>query len=314
VICPLDLEQVAPQVEEMAASSRCDCDNRQRHLAQAMVTLCDKSIDIEQLKKKIATREISWMPAIPVEALANKYKPIAPPDNFTVIATDGSQIDVDRHHSTRYFLINIGGVYLRYGDNPEAELTSSPRLYFDKTDLVMTSPDNHEIQVEGNLLGIKRDIEEYRHLAQMASSLTDGRPTLALSDGTLIRLTLKSKDIPEFVVEEFLEKGFLKCLDDIKKLGESKKIAPASYISFPSSTDVVGTIRIAICPRETPNCDQCRKNSRPGEYECNPSTAFRTETCFKPCWITERGRHCSSAVHQYRNATAFTGFTSIMSR
>ena len=42
------------------------------------------------------------------------------PEDFIVLASDVSHIDVDRHHSTRCFLINIGLVHLQYGQNPEA--------------------------------------------------------------------------------------------------------------------------------------------------------------------------------------------------
>ncbi len=278
----LDLNKIAVKVEEMAAHISIDGDQRQRHLAKALSILCDNSTDIEKLKDKIACGKISWMPAEPVEALSNKYPPKIAPEDYTVMATDGSQIDVDRHHSTRYFLINIGSVYLHYGENPQAQLESIPQLYFDKKDLVMTSPDgnNREIPIEGNLLGIKRDIEEFRHLSKMATSLKENCPTLLLADGTLIRWNLMSKDIPEFIVEEFLEKGFLKCLDDVKKLGESKQIALASYISFPRSTDVVGAIRIAICPHNPPNCDSCRKNNNNGEYECSVVDGVRDKDLF----------------------------------
>jgi hypothetical protein len=246
----LDLDRIASQVEQMTSHIDAGDAERQKHLAKAMSVLCDSSLNLDELKNKIAAGKTSWMPAEPVENLSNKYTPGQPPENFTVVATDGSQIDIDRHHSARYFLINIGSVYLEYGKVSDAILESMPQLYFDKKDMVMISPDgsNREVAIEGNLLGIKRDIEEFKQLAQMAASLKENIPALLLADGTLIRWTLMSKEIPEFVVTEFLEKGFLKCLDDIKILSERNNIALASYISFPRSSDVSGTIRIAICP------------------------------------------------------------------
>jgi hypothetical protein len=267
----LDLDRIAPQVEKMTAHIDAGDAERQKHLAKALSVLCDSSVNLEDLKNKIESGKTSWMPAEPVENLSNKYAPVLPPENFSIVATDGSQIDVDRHHSTRYFLINIGSVYLEYGEAADAILESTPQLYFDKKDLVMTAPDgsNREIPIEGSLLGIKRDIEEFKYLAQTAASLKKDIPALLLADGTLIRWTLMSKDIPEFIVSEFLEKGFLKCLDDIKKIGEGKKIALASYISFPRSADVTGTIRIAVCPYEPVNCDKCRREHADGDYPCS---------------------------------------------
>ena len=55
-----------------------------------------------------------------------------------------------------------------------------------------------------------------------------------------------------------------------KKLNNSqKKLATASYISFPRSTDVVNALRVAICPYQAPNCDRyCDKISW-GKRECD---------------------------------------------
>ncbi|MDD3678499.1 MAG: DNA double-strand break repair nuclease NurA [Dehalococcoidales bacterium] len=278
----LDLDKIAPQVEKMTEHIDAGDAERQKHLAKAMSVLCDNSLSLDDLKNKITSGKISWMPAEPVENLSNKYSPGKPPANFTILATDGSQIDVDRHHSTRYFLINIGSVYLKYGDSPDALLESRPQLYFDKTDLVMASPDgsNREVAIEGSLLGIKRDIEEFKCLTQMAASLKEEIPTLLLADGTLIRWNLMSKDIPEFIVSEFLEKGFLKCLDDIKEISDKKMIALASYISYPRSSDVVGAIRIAICPNEPVNCDKCRREHPNGDYPCNVVDGIQDKDLF----------------------------------
>jgi hypothetical protein len=176
----LDLDRIASQVEKMTSHIDAGNDERQKHLAKAISVLCDNSLNLDDLKNKIANGKTSWMPAEPVESLSNKHTPENPPGSFSILATDGSQIDVDRHHSARYFLINIGSVYLRYGEDADAKLESVPRLYFDKADLVMTSPDgaNREIPIEGNLLGIKRDSEEFKYLTQMAASLKENTPAL----------------------------------------------------------------------------------------------------------------------------------------
>ncbi|HAS04937.1 MAG TPA: nuclease [Dehalococcoidia bacterium] len=278
----LDLDRIAPQVEEMTEHIDAEDASRQKHLAKAMSVLCDNSFNLDDLKNKIESGKISWMPAEPVESLSNKYTTEKPPANFTILATDGSQIDIDRHHSTRYYLINIGSIYLEYGESADARLESTPQLYFDKKDLVMTSPDgsNREVAIEGTLLGIKRDIEEFKYLTRMAVSLKADIPALLLADGTLIRWTLMSKDIPEFIVSEFLEKGFLKCLDEIKEISEKKSIALASYISYPRSSDLVGTIRIAICPYNPVNCDKCRRENPNGAYPCNTVDGVQDKDLF----------------------------------
>ncbi|MBM4432750.1 MAG: DNA double-strand break repair nuclease NurA, partial [Chloroflexi bacterium] len=210
----LDLNKVAEQVGGMVARLKAAGKERKEHLQRALGILCDESVDFDKLKKKIETSKTTWLVARLVEELAEHYKAPPLPSEFTVIATDGSHIDVDRHKSTRCYLINIGRVALHYGAEPDALLESHPHLCSEEEDLAIAPPEKgREQPIEGVLLGIKRSVEECRELAEMAAELPDNCPTLALLDGTLILWGLEA--YPEFVAEELLEKGFLRALDDI---------------------------------------------------------------------------------------------------
>ena len=248
----------------MVAGLKAGGDERRKRLQNALDVLQDKSLDQESLGKKIEASQgkTTWLVAGLVEGLDKRYQAPPLPPGFSVIATDGSNIDVDRHKSTRCYLINIGGVVLRYGANPEALLASSPSLYFGDEDLVI-APDGdkgREQLVEGALLGIKRGVDECRELVNLAAGLSGSSPALALLDGSLILWGLAGKVYPDFVTEELLNKGFLRCLEEIRKLNKDKPLALASYISFPRSTDVVNTLRIALCPHEIIDTDRlCRE-------------------------------------------------------
>ena len=254
----LDLARVASQVGSMVAKLKAGGEERQRRLHYALDILCNRAADLDSLKRKIASSRTTWLVAGVVDGLSQHCKVSPLPSDFTVIATDGSNIDVDRHRSPRCYLINIGTVILHYGSEPDALLDSLPSLYFGDEDLVI-SPDGakgREQLVEGVLLGIKRGVDECRQLASLASELPQGSSTLALLDGSLILWGLAGQVYPEFVVEALLDKGFLSCLDDIKKLNSDRRLALASYISYPRSTDVVNALRVAICPHEPADCDR----------------------------------------------------------
>jgi len=75
-----------------------------------------------------------------------------------------------------------------------------------------------------------------------------------LLDGSLILWGLEA--YPDFVTEVLLNQGFLTCLEQMRKLNNEKRLALASYISFPRSTDVVNTLRVALCPHEPADCDR----------------------------------------------------------
>jgi hypothetical protein len=247
----LDLTKVAAQIWGMVAGLKAGDEERRKHLNYALNVLRDKSIDLDHLRKRIedSQRKTTWLVAGLVDGLDQCYKPPSLPPKFTVIATDGSHIDVDRHKSARCYLINIGAAVLDYGTRPDARLDSYPQLYSESEDLVIASDKGRGQLVEGPLLGIKRSVEETKQLASLAKELPPDSPTLALIDGSLILWGLEA--YPEFVTEALLDRGFIPCLEEIRKL----KIALASYISFPRSTDVVNALRVAICPYETPDCD-----------------------------------------------------------
>ncbi len=254
----LDLTQVVAQVEGMVTRLKAGVEERQEHLEHALNVASNEITDLDYLRRKIAASKTTWLVAGLVDGLAQHYQAPPCPSEFTVAATDGSHIDVDRHQSTRCYLINIGSIVLSYGAHPKAFLDNSPALYFKVEDLVIAPAGvmGREQPIEGVLLGIRRTVDECRQLAELAMELPPGSSSLALLDGSLILWGLAGQAYPEFVAEALLKEGFLIHLDAIRKLNNDKRIAVASYISFPRSTDVVNVLRLAICPHEVADCDR----------------------------------------------------------
>ena len=94
-------------------------------------------------------------------------------------------------------------------------------------------------------------MDECRQLTELAAGLPPDRPTLALLDGSIILWGLEA--YPEFVAEALLDNAFLRYLDDMSK----RRIALASYISFPRSTDVINVLKVALCPNDLVDTDLC---------------------------------------------------------
>lgn len=259
----LDLAQVVAQIEGMAASLKAWEGERRVRLDFALAIIQSPAAELNQLRQKIETSKTTWL----VAGLRDKIdlcQPALPcPEDFIILASDGSHIDVDRHHSAHCFLINIGIAQLQYGRNPDAWLSSLPFLYFKDDEVVVSSSDGRQVPIEGQLLGIKRSVEECRLLAKHASKLKADLPVVALLDGSLIFWGLAGQAYPDFVIRELLVDGFLKCLDKLRGLSRNRQLAVASYISFPRSTDVVNALRLAICPHQPVDCDHyC-----PGKFE-----------------------------------------------
>ena len=273
----LDLTKVASQVGGMVIRLKAGGEEKRKHLNYALDVLRNKASDLDSLKKKILSGNTTWLVADLVDGLDRHYKAPPLPAEFTVIATDGSHIDVDRHRTTRCYLINIGSIVLHYGACPSAALDSFPCLYAGDEDLFIAPAGGRgrEQLVEGALLGIKRGVDECRRLAELAAEMPPGSSTLALLDGSLILWGLEA--YPEFVTEALLTNGFLNYLDTVRKLNSDKRLALASYISFPRSTDVVNTLRVALCPNDPPDCDRyCPNRAR----ECDTVAGVQDRELF----------------------------------
>ena len=243
----------------MVLRFKTEAEGRNERLLKALDTFKNPPVALDTLKRKVQFGKTSWLVAGLAEGLTKGYHPPNAPQEFAIIATDGSHIDVDRHRVTRCYLVNIGSVILHYGTAPAAILESTPQLYSSDEELVISSPKakNQEQSIEGPLLGIKRGVDECQALAHLAAGLENNSPTLALLDGSLILWGLSGQAYPQFVTEALLQNGFLSYLDEIRNLNNSsKKLALASYISFPRSSDVVNTLRLAICPYDPPDCDR----------------------------------------------------------
>ncbi len=254
----LDLSKIASQVSGMAARLRERNHDWQRRVKDALEALGAQAGQADRLRRKVAASRTTWLVAEPLEDPAESFPAPPTPADFTVAGVDGSHVDVDRHRSTRCYVINLGSARLRYGCQAAAELESTPRLYADDEELVIADPSQpgREQPVEGALLGIRRSVEECRRLVELAGGLPPDEPALLLMDGSLIMWSLEP--YPDYVGEALLEHGYLACLEELKKAAADRPLALASYISYPRSTDVVNALRVAVCPREVVDSDRCR--------------------------------------------------------
>ena len=122
----LDLSKIVNQITGMVDSLKAHRGEKQQQLQHAVAILHSQSNNLEQLAKKIEASKVTWLVARLVEPVDRHYPPQPVPKEFTVVATDGSHIDVDRHQPTHCYLINIGGVVLHYGAKPEADAGQYP--------------------------------------------------------------------------------------------------------------------------------------------------------------------------------------------
>lgn len=267
----LDMEKTVGQIGEMVELLKGGEEEWGRRLGTALATLQESGSDLASLQRKLteADGHVTWLVAGVNEAPNARYPAPELPSDYTVLATDGSDMDVDRHGAASCYLINIGSVALRYGINPGAVLRSEPRLYADEKDMVLRDPaSNQEQLVTGQILGAKRMVEECRALRTLVEEHGTETPSVALLDGSLILWNLGGRAVPDFVLDELLHKGLLKELKEFEVAAKDSRLALASYISHPRSTDVVNVLRVALCPHQAVDCDRHCSSGRDGNRTC----------------------------------------------
>ena len=264
----LDLGKTALQIERMTDDLRAQQSGKLQRLDRALEVIDTFDTEAYEDKRVRTDQKLAWPTAPTVaEPPSRRYSAPIVPDDFCVVAVDGSHIDVDRHMPARCFLINIGTCILTYGSNSDAILTSVPYLYAQDNELVIQDPKaKHKQQyIQGGVLGAKRAVEEIRGLVDAIRSLPSDLPTLALMDGALVMFL--DRGLQDYVVDELLKDGFVAALDELKTLAAERTLAVAAYVSLPGYAEFMSAVRVSACPYEVSDCDvycgQIPSGSRP---------------------------------------------------
>ncbi len=243
----LDLAAISRQIAQLGEVLR----ERQAGEAErlrAALALLDEAADVAALAAKIATASTPWRPALPIEPLATRRPAPPSPAEATVLASDGSTIEPDRHGAALCYLINVGLVALRYGPQPAALLHSEPFLGFRDEDLYIAAGEQ-QVLVAGPLLNIRRQTMECERLAALAEGVAGEGSRVALQDGTLILGTLEGTGLEQWLRGQPL-KQLLRQYDKLRALG----IPLAAYTSRPRHGEVVNALRVLACPQTRPAC------------------------------------------------------------
>ncbi|NJK81873.1 MAG: DNA double-strand break repair nuclease NurA [Chloroflexaceae bacterium] len=270
---PLDLTMLGQQVRRMSTAMAARVDATSERTAQVAARFVQETGNEAHWREAVSLsrKTASWLFAQPHEPLDTVCDVPPLPTDYALAATDGSQIERDRHGPADCYLINTGRVYLRYGEQPHARLTSEPNLYYRDEDMYIIKG-AQRTAIEGNYLSVRRDIDELLALTVLVDEfLIDDNatlPVLALQDGTLIRWALAGADT--FVQDYFLRK-YLEGLAHLRQRG----IPVASYISRPRATELLGTVRLMFCPdvnvsdQRGARCSECSDVKAGREPSCS---------------------------------------------
>ena len=238
-----------------------------RWVAHARRQLRDLAPDWEGLAEVAHGANIRL--ATPREQLNIRYTLAEPPHAYRVIATDGSQIEPDRHGIADYYVLNVGWAVIEYGPAPAAELASEPSLHFEPEDLYIVH-DDRRVPVQERHLSARRAHGEMAKAASLAEERgRDGSPTVVLADGTLQLWVLEER--PDNFLREALLTPYVEAMARVRDAG----VPLASYMSRPRHAEVTGLLRAATCRRGVNACDGCaRRTDEPCVFDRLPDRAL----------------------------------------
>jgi len=300
---PFDLGDVSLQLESVAQWLKSTREGREGRI-QALLRAAN-GVGPNEANERTRFPTGRYFLVAEVQAnLLSSYGPSSPPEDWSVVAVDGSHIDVDRHLPVPCFLINLGGCILTYGSRPNAEFFSQPHLTTDPLEMYLREPGNsvQEEAISGPLLGLLRTVKELERLADVAANLPTSLPVLALVDGSLVLWGLSGQGYRTFVRDSIISDGLLPALEKLRMLAQKRPLALAAYVSLPRSTEVVNAVKCCLCPHEVARCRQSCSNRRSVLSPCDLANEFLDRELFQrllaPGWRSPIYRTSSSVPRE----------------
>jgi hypothetical protein len=262
-----DVRALSRQIASMMAYLAHQEPERQRRRQAAIRAWKVTSEQWQEASSTIEQSSLGFIAALPLEDPRLSFAPPPIPAEYHVVATDGSQIEPERHSIAPYVVFNVGWAHLRYGATPEAWFGSEPAVRYRTEDLEFTL-EGRRIPIQDELLATLRATLERQKLAELVEALDVSIPCLGLVDGSLLDLNLSNRheEIPEALIEN-LHTQFGRIYGSGHVL--------AGYISRPASREVVNFARWSECSdRPVMACRRCSSLQRHGQRACTAFDGF----------------------------------------
>lgn len=151
----------------------------------------------------------------------------------TLIAADGSQINLDRHAEVQYCLVNVGAIQMRAG-SPEAPGTKVECQLLYGTDLYTRTG-----VITDAALALFRDLNERKMLAELAREAVP--PVITFTDGQMELWLPKSGETPDSDTQGERLEEYIQALKVLCQLD----VITAGYVDKPGARLVVRLLELA---------------------------------------------------------------------
>jgi len=247
----LDLLHLAAQIDEMIGESEEKKRKYSSLINHALELLHEFDKRPDLWIQKINSDNRHFFVAFPQGNITDTHSLPQSYAHHTVIAVDGSQIDVDTHEVALCYVLNAGKIVIHYGTGDPPFLSTFSKLFFKEEDLYMQGEYESHL-VQGESLAEIRQMFEADQLRQLILAHRKADiPTVALVDGRLVswdRRGTARKDPAAFTAPYY---------EDVFKTGQLSGLPVAGYISGSRTSLVVNTLRAKGCVKSVMKCSGC---------------------------------------------------------
>lgn len=259
----LDLQKLALQLQDIGAEIVSQ-DDASRVLRAAFTALEDACATPDKFEAKLdrSRGHTFWPLAKPLEAisLVEEVEPIT--GNHSVVACDGSQIMPTQHEAFNCFLINIGEVVIHYGTGQEPTLASTPHLFHRQEDLYPLI-DHRRLHIDEPIISAQRALLELSSARDQALLIArTGRPVCCIVDGSFVAWGIERT--PETYQNHYFEQ-----LQQVLDALNAASIPIIGYISHSRSGDLLGGLRVWLCPYSVSQCSTFCGHLHEDEFPCS---------------------------------------------
>ena len=239
----LDIDRLQEQFDGFNAYQSQEQAQQARRLVRALEALRACDPDWQTLREKAATANVAWLRAgLRGRPLATAEAPERPTP-VTVVASDGSQIYPDRHVEPTCYLLNVSRIAFQYGTLERPLMEAVPDFRYRRHD--QDGFDDLLESATADVVSAVRDGLELEALyATALECRVEGRPLVAMADGTLIRWMIRN--LQNRKLEDRLIASYAKTLQAFRE----DRIPLCSYVSMPGNTEVVNLLRIHLDERD----------------------------------------------------------------
>jgi hypothetical protein len=232
---PINFQQVREKIQRIGSGAAQRQKALQERQAEARKLLKANASALEMLRARVESAkgaDANFRCAVPLnESLDSSIPPPALPEQATLIAADGSQINPSRHEQVQFGLVNAGGIVMRLNSGESSILHTDSRLMYDE-ELFRDG-----IPLSEGMVALERDLQERSLLAELAKG--QEAPVVTFTDGPIELWGARDGQEARAYAESLEKyKGVLSRL-------QTSGVVTAGYVDKPASDLIVRLLELS---------------------------------------------------------------------